>query len=282
MLVLSRYALSTRHRDQDQLAGPAGRRADDGRAVLRDGGRPLARAGDALRRAWRCALDWRRLCTFAVGLRELAAAQTLKLRLTLWERAVILAAPATLDTVRTGGHLLHGHVSRPWLADGSGAQGPDQGADREEMEISYKRRILHGKIDILRAELVNRLRKKEESGELVISGADIQQLTDILAGRVPAVGSPSSAELADAGGPALPRVRLRQRRRRQLLPALRRVPGAVRAAARRDDRDLQGRRDGRARGDGCRRGRRRARSGARDPRRRRARRRELPARAATA
>ena len=55
----------------------------------------------------------------------------------------------------------------------------------EEMEISYKRRIMHGKIDILRAELVNRLRKKDESGELVISGADVQQLTDILAGRVP-------------------------------------------------------------------------------------------------
>ena len=56
----------------------------------------------------------------------------------------------------------------------------------EEMEISYKRRILHGKIDILRAELVNRLRKKDDAGELVISGADVQQLTDILAGRVPA------------------------------------------------------------------------------------------------
>jgi hypothetical protein len=45
---------------------------------------------------------------------------------------------------------------------------------------------MHGKIDILRAELVNRLRKKDETGELVISGADVQQLTDILAGRVPA------------------------------------------------------------------------------------------------
>jgi hypothetical protein len=55
----------------------------------------------------------------------------------------------------------------------------------EEMEISYKRRILHGRIDILRAELVNRLRKKDESGELLISGADVQQLTDILAGRGP-------------------------------------------------------------------------------------------------
>ena len=35
----------------------------------------------------------------------------------------------------------------------------------EEVDISYKRRILHGKIDILRAELVNRLRKKHETGE---------------------------------------------------------------------------------------------------------------------
>ena len=53
----------------------------------------------------------------------------------------------------------------------------------EEVDISYKRRILHGKIDILRAELVNRLRKKHEGGEDVISGADVQRLTDILAGR---------------------------------------------------------------------------------------------------
>jgi hypothetical protein len=56
----------------------------------------------------------------------------------------------------------------------------------EEMEVSYRRRILHGKIDILRAELVNRLRKKHEGGEDVISGADVQKLTDILSGRVPA------------------------------------------------------------------------------------------------
>ena len=53
----------------------------------------------------------------------------------------------------------------------------------EENEISYKRRVLHGKIDILRAELVNRLRKKHEGGEDVITGDDVQKLTDILAGR---------------------------------------------------------------------------------------------------
>jgi hypothetical protein len=55
----------------------------------------------------------------------------------------------------------------------------------EEIEVSYKRRILHGKIDILRAELVNRLRKRHDSGEDVISGADVEKLTDILSGRVP-------------------------------------------------------------------------------------------------
>ena len=53
----------------------------------------------------------------------------------------------------------------------------------EENEISYKRRVLHGKIDILRAELVNRLRQKRERGDSLISGDDVEQLTQILAGR---------------------------------------------------------------------------------------------------
>ena len=53
----------------------------------------------------------------------------------------------------------------------------------EEQKVSYQRRILHGKIDILRAELVNRLRHKREEGQSVISGADVEQLTDILAGK---------------------------------------------------------------------------------------------------
>ena len=53
----------------------------------------------------------------------------------------------------------------------------------EEEKVSYTRRILHGKIDILRAELVNRLRAKREAGDMLITGDDVQQLTDILAGR---------------------------------------------------------------------------------------------------
>ncbi|HSK49671.1 MAG TPA: hypothetical protein VK889_04155 [Solirubrobacterales bacterium] len=57
---------------------------------------------------------------------------------------------------------------------------------QEENEISYKRRVLHGKIDILRAELVNRLRQKREGGEAIISGDDVEQLTQILAGKAKA------------------------------------------------------------------------------------------------
>lgn len=55
----------------------------------------------------------------------------------------------------------------------------------EETEISYKRRILHGKIDILRAELVTRLRNRHESGGSVISGDDLSRLAEILAGHQP-------------------------------------------------------------------------------------------------
>lgn len=53
----------------------------------------------------------------------------------------------------------------------------------EEQEISYKRRILHGKIDILRAELVNRLRSKRESGDTLIKGDDVERLSNILANK---------------------------------------------------------------------------------------------------
>ena len=54
----------------------------------------------------------------------------------------------------------------------------------EEVEVSYRRRLLHGKIDILRAELVNRLKKTRGQDEDVISLADVDRLTEILIGRV--------------------------------------------------------------------------------------------------
>jgi hypothetical protein len=51
----------------------------------------------------------------------------------------------------------------------------------EEQRVSYRRRVLHGKIDILRSELVRRLKTGRESGEDVISGNDVDKLIDILA-----------------------------------------------------------------------------------------------------
>jgi hypothetical protein len=52
--------------------------------------------------------------------------------------------------------------------------------EEEENEISFKRRMLHGKLDILRAELVARLQKKGE-GEL--GQVDLDRLSEILAGK---------------------------------------------------------------------------------------------------
>ena len=52
---------------------------------------------------------------------------------------------------------------------------------REEQEVSYRRRILHGKIDILRAELVARLQKTE--GRSVLDQVDVESLSAILAGK---------------------------------------------------------------------------------------------------
>lgn len=51
----------------------------------------------------------------------------------------------------------------------------------EEQEVSYRRRLLHGKIDILRAELVARLRKTE--GKTVLDTVDVESLTAILTGK---------------------------------------------------------------------------------------------------
>jgi hypothetical protein len=54
---------------------------------------------------------------------------------------------------------------------------------REEQEVSYRRRLLHGKIDILRAELVSRLQRQVGAGESPLSEVDVDKLTKILAGK---------------------------------------------------------------------------------------------------
>ena len=56
-----------------------------------------------------------------------------------------------------------------------------RGLEQEEDEVSYRRRVLHGRIDILRAELVARLREQVSAGEAQL--ADVERLSEILAGK---------------------------------------------------------------------------------------------------
>ena len=59
--------------------------------------------------------------------------------------------------------------------------------EAEEDEISYRRRLLHGKLDILRAELVARL---QTAGEGELGQVDLDRLTQILARKA----APSAEE----------------------------------------------------------------------------------------
>jgi hypothetical protein len=54
---------------------------------------------------------------------------------------------------------------------------------KEEQEVSFRRRILHGKIDILRAERAARLKKSE--GKSILDEVDVERLTEILASKAP-------------------------------------------------------------------------------------------------
>ena len=53
--------------------------------------------------------------------------------------------------------------------------------ETQEREVSYQRRVLHGKIDILRAEIVARLQRT--GGMSALDELDVDRLTDILTGK---------------------------------------------------------------------------------------------------
>jgi hypothetical protein len=60
--------------------------------------------------------------------------------------------------------------------------------EREESDVSYRRRLLQGRIDILRAERTARLRKSVEAGETPLT--DVDTLTDILSQK----GAPAATD----------------------------------------------------------------------------------------
>ena len=53
----------------------------------------------------------------------------------------------------------------------------------EENEVSFRRRILHGKIDILRAERAARLQRRVGEGRSPLDDVDMKRLSEILAGK---------------------------------------------------------------------------------------------------
>jgi hypothetical protein len=64
---------------------------------------------------------------------------------------------------------------------------------REEEEVSYRRRLLHGRIDILRAELVDRIKRRHGGDESQLA-VDIDRLTEILAHKGPPPGLRDESE----------------------------------------------------------------------------------------
>jgi len=53
----------------------------------------------------------------------------------------------------------------------------------EEREVSKSRRLLHAKLDILRAEMVRRLRDKHRAGDSLVGEGDVEKLSAILSSR---------------------------------------------------------------------------------------------------
>ena len=83
-------------------------------------------------------------------------------RLTVWNRSLIPALPD------------------------SDLKGLIDELEVQERELSYQRRLLHGKIDILRAELVARL--QTSGGRSVLDQVDVDRLTEILTGKSSSAG----------------------------------------------------------------------------------------------
>ena len=65
--------------------------------------------------------------------------------------------------------------------DDAGLKALIERLEAEEDEVSQRRRVLHGQIDLLRAELVERLKQSE--GRSVLADVDIERLSAILAGK---------------------------------------------------------------------------------------------------
>jgi hypothetical protein len=68
---------------------------------------------------------------------------------------------------------------------------------QSEREVSFRRRILHGHIDLLRAEIVARLRERDGEASEHLAASDVEQLSEILSHRGPPLELPAELERLD-------------------------------------------------------------------------------------
>ncbi len=68
---------------------------------------------------------------------------------------------------------------------------------QSEREVSFRRRILHGQIDLLRAEIVARLRDRDGEASEHLTASDVEQLSEILSHHGPPLELPAELERLD-------------------------------------------------------------------------------------
>ena len=68
---------------------------------------------------------------------------------------------------------------------------------QSEREVSFKRRILHGHIDLLRAEITARLRERDGEASEHLAASDVEQLSEILSHHGPPLELPAELERLD-------------------------------------------------------------------------------------
>ena len=64
---------------------------------------------------------------------------------------------------------------------------------QSEREVSFKRRMIHGHIDLLRAEIIARLRDRDGEASEHLAASDVEQLSEILSHRGPPLELPGRA-----------------------------------------------------------------------------------------
>ena len=68
---------------------------------------------------------------------------------------------------------------------------------QSEREVSFKRRMIHGHIDLLRAEIIARLRDRDGEASEHLAASDVEQLSEILSHRGPPLDLPAELERLD-------------------------------------------------------------------------------------